>query len=270
MAAKKKVTILIPNYKTPEITKICLRLLRKYTSPELAEIIVIDNHSQDASTQYLKSLKWIRLIERQCELGESGVQAHSRALDLALEQVTTPFVLSIHTDTFVKRVDWLETLLAQFSSPKVAGVGSWKLESKNAIRRAGIYFEQGWKFLLHKGFGYKRYNPNRLDSRAHYLRSHCALYRTAAIRELNTCFSDGDDTAGKIMHQKLVAHGYEMKFLPSSFLGQYVDHLNHATSILNPALRRGGQTRPKEYKKIKARLRGINAMAILDNNQLDL
>jgi GT2 family glycosyltransferase len=266
----KKVTILVPNYKTPEITKICLRLLRKYTNHDLANVIVLDNNSQDESIEYLRTLNWITLIERDCVEGESGVQAHSRALDLALEKVTTPYVLSIHTDTFVKRPDWLEVLLAQFDSDEVAGVGSWKLESKNVVRRAGIKLEQSLKYLLHKLFGYKRYNPNRLDTKSRYLRSHCAMYKMDVIKAIGTNFSDGDSTAGKIMHHKIKDAGYKMKFLRSEFLGKYVDHLNHATSILNPELRRQGKTSKKEYKKVTKQLRGINAEKILNSNNLDV
>lgn len=266
--SEKLVTILVPNYKTSDITKICLRLLRMHTRPDLADIVVIDNDSQDESTKYLRKLKWIELIERESIPGESGVQAHSRALDLALEQVSTPYVLSIHTDTFVKRDDWLDILLAEFDA-NTAGVGSWKLESKNIVRRAGIRFEQSWKFLLHKLFGYKRYNPNRLDNESRYLRSHCALYKTDIIRKLNTHFSDGDDTAGKVLHYKMRDAGYEMKFLPSHFLGKYVDHLNHATSILNPELRRTNKNSETDQKNIQKKLRGINAVEILNNDQLD-
>jgi len=265
----KKVTILVPNYKTPEITKICLRLLRKYTNHDLADVVVIDNNSQDESIVYLRELKWITLIERDCIEGESGVQAHSRALDLALKGVKTPYVLSIHTDTFVKSSDWLEILLQQFDNDNVAGVGSWKLESKNALRRAGIKFEQSWKFLLHKLFGYKRYNPNRLDTKSRYLRSHCAMYKMDVINTIGTSFSDGDSTAGKIMHQKMNDAGFTMKFLRSEFLGQYVDHLNHATSILNPELRRNAKKSVVDQQKIQRKLRGINAMAILESNDLD-
>lgn len=265
----KQVTILVPNYKTPEITKICLRLLRKNTNPDVADVIVIDNDSKDASLDYLRQLKWITLIERPAVPGETGVQAHSRALDLALKQVTTPYVLSIHTDTFVKRHDWLQVLLDQFDSADVAGVGSWKLESKNVLRRAGIRFEQSWKFLLNKLFGYQGYNPKRLDTGSYYLRSHCAMYRMEVINRLETGFADGDDTAGKVMHYKMREAGFEMKFLPSSFLGKYVDHLNHATSILNPELRRTGKTSPKEQKNIKKRLRGIDAKTILNDDGLD-
>lgn len=236
----KVVTILIPNYKTLDITKICMRLIRKHTDFNMANVIVIDNNSADASLEYLKSLSWIKLIERTGIPGETGPLSHSRALDLALNLVETPFVLSIHTDTFVKDNDWINVLLEPFkSNPKLAGVGSWKLESKSKLQLLGYKIEQFWKYALFKLGGYQGYNKERLDVSAHYLRSHCAMYKTEIVRSLNTCFSDDGETAGKVMHQKIIAAGYEMLFLSSAKLGQYVDHLNHATMILNPELGTG-------------------------------
>src|SRR5580692_2878450 len=134
--SKPLVSILVPNYKTPELTKLCLRLLRKYTDPQLARIIVIDNDSQDESLNYLRHLSWIHLIERPRIPNESPVMSHARALDLGMTQVDTPYVLSIHTDTLVKRSDWLHFLISEIEqNPSIAGVGSWKLESKPFFKR---------------------------------------------------------------------------------------------------------------------------------------
>jgi len=266
----KQVTILIPNYKTPEITKICMRLIHQHTDFNRVDVIVIDNNSNDASLAYLKSLNWITLIERKSDAPETPPLSHSRALDLALAKVKTPFVLSIHTDTFVKRPDWLDVLLKPFEhNPKLAGVGSWKLESKSKLQMLGYQFEQAWKKLLAKHFGYSGYRADRLDVNARYLRSHCAMYRMDVINALNTNFSDGEDTAGRVMHQKMVAAGYEMLFLNSGELGRYVDHLNHATMVINPELGSSTQMRKEGSKRIKDKLRGIDANGILANDALD-
>ena len=268
--SNKEVTILIPNYKTPDITKICLRLIRKHTDFSKVEVIVVDNHSNDASLAYLKTLSWINLIERKPKEDESGPISHSRALDLALEQVKTPFVLSIHTDTFVKHDDWIKTLIEPFKqNPQLAGVGSWKLEYKSKVKMLGYHAEQLWKYWLFKLFNYKNYNPERLDFSARYLRSHCAMYKTAIIKTLNTSFSDGVGPAGKTMHRKMVEAGYEMLFLDSKKLGEFLDHLNHATMILNPSLSKRKKNLHGE-NKIKKMLRGINASAILKDTALDL
>lgn len=266
----KLVTILVPNYKTPDVTKICFRLLRQHTDLGKAHVIAIDNDSADASLDYLRSLSWIELIERKAVAGEPPVLSHSKALDLALERVETPYVLSIHTDTFVKHKDWLDVLLAPFAaSDNVAGVGSWKLESKTWLQELGISIEQLWKYSLSRVSRYQGYKPQRFDPAAHYLRSHCALYRTDIIRKLGTGFSDGDHTAGRTMHRKMLAAGYEMVFLESKQLGHYIDHLNHATSVLNPQLGSKQRTIREGHKRIQAKLRGIDAMGILASDHLD-
>lgn len=266
----KQVTILIPNYKTPEITKICLRLIRQHTDFNQVEVIVIDNNSNDASSEYLKSLHWITLIERKSKNPETGPLSHSRALDLALKKVKTPFVLSIHTDTFVKNHKWLDVLLTPFkNNPNLAGVGSWKLEYISPTRELGHKFEQWWKHLLYKYFGYSRYRAERGDIKSQYLRSHCAIYRTDIIRKLKTNFSDGDQTAGKIMHEKMIKAGYEMLFLESAYLGSYIDHLNHATMVLNPELGSSKKLLKTGRKRLLKKMRGIDAEDILNKNQLD-
>jgi phosphoglycolate phosphatase-like HAD superfamily hydrolase len=55
----KQVTIIVPNYKTYELTKVCLRLLRKNTDLNHADVIVVDNNSNDESTKYLKNQHWM-------------------------------------------------------------------------------------------------------------------------------------------------------------------------------------------------------------------
>lgn len=269
--SEKLVTILIPNYKTLEITKICLRLIRKLTDFNIVDVIVIDNNSNDASLDYLKTLKWITLLERKSIETEAPAVSHSNALDFALDKVKTPYVLSIHTDTFVKHKAWIQFLLAPFADNKnLAGVGSWKLESKPQWRIWGVEFEQYCKYLLNRFFNYKNYNKERLDVEARYLRSHCAMYKTDVIRALNTRFGDGDATAGKVMHRKMIDAKYDMLFIESASLGKYIDHLNHATSVLNPDLGSKSSTIKEGKKRIKHKLRGIDAAEILETHQLDL
>ena len=268
--SQKQVTVLIPNYKTLEITQICLRLLRKNTDFKRVRVIVIDNDSRDASLDYLRSIKWIELIERKPEADDTPALSHARALDLALEKVNTPFVLSIHTDTFIRRPDWLDVLLEPFAQDRtLAGVGSWKLESKNWFQRLGRRIEGGWKIALYRLTGRRTFRLERFDDSLHYLRSHCAMYRTDFIRALKTSFSDEGAVAGSVMHRKMVDAGYRMLFMSSEELGQYVDHLNHATMVLNPELGSSVSNIRSGKKRVGVKLRGIDADAILSNAALD-
>lgn len=170
------VTIIIPNYKTPEITKLCLRLINKHTDISRVKVIVVDNNSNDSSTEYLRSLRWIDLIERPPEPDDTPSLSHSRALDLALELVQTPYVLSIHTDTLIHHDGWLDFLLEEIKKDdNIAGVGSWKLEVKPKYKRALKTLEAYWESIWFKFKGRDRNSLEGLPSHIKYLRSHCAL-----------------------------------------------------------------------------------------------
>lgn len=233
---KPDVTVLLPNYRTPQITPLCVGLLRRYTDAARLRIVAIDNGSGagEPSLVWLRAQADIHLIEREPHSEPTWI-AHAKALDLALGEVDTPFVLSIHTDTFVQHHGWLDFLLAPFDKAEVAAVGSWKLEHKPAWKY--------WAKALEKRL------PPSLRGRAggddkpsmRYLRSHCAMYRSDVLRQLDIGFSAGDGRAGKAIHQALLAAGYESRFFSAPVLSQYLLHLNHATTVLNPQL--GSKTR---------------------------
>ena len=80
------------NYKTPELTKICLTLLKQhfdngFLDVKHVQVWVVDNNSQDDSSDYLRSLDWIHLIERIPEGKEEGFAAHGKALNMILDQM---------------------------------------------------------------------------------------------------------------------------------------------------------------------------------------
>lgn len=247
-----EVSILIPHYKTPELVRLCLDLLKKHTPSGLAEIIVIDNDSQDDSLDYLRSLSWIKLIERKAIPGES-LQSHPRALDLALSQVHTPYVLSIHTDTLVKHPQWLPYLLSKIKSHNnIAGVGSWKLENHPWHKKILKKIERKIQLAYYALIGKKDHAIEGVGKNYYYLRSHCALYRTDLLKKYDLTFDDNNEVAGKVMHKKLVDQGHDMLFLESDELGQYLDHINHATMVLHPEL--GTGLKQKAVKKGSRRI----------------
>jgi GT2 family glycosyltransferase len=248
-----KVSILIPNYRTLALTKMCLDLIQKYTPTGMYHAIVIDNNSRDESTAYLRTVPWIELIERTANSYETPAQSHSRALDLGLSRVTTPYVLSIHTDTLVKHSEWLQFLLSKIEQDKnIAGVGSWKLEPKPLYKRilkaAERKIQQAYYAIIHK----QNHALEGVGKNYFYLRSHCALYKTDLLKKYKLSFDDNNEVAGKVMHKKLVDAGHEMVFLKSELLGKYLDHINHATMILNPELGARPRTIREGIKKIEA------------------
>lgn len=264
------VTILIPNYKTPEITKICIRLIRKNTDCSRIRLIVIDNNSCDSSVEYLRSLEWIDLVERKPIQGENHSQAHSRALDLGLKLTDTPYVLSLHTDTMTIHRGWLDFLLQTIESDEnIAGVGSWKLEKKTFYKRFFKSIETRFESVYWGIIGKDRSRLEETPYHKKYLRSHCALYRTGLLRKYGLSFEERNMTTGKFVHESLLKNGHEIKFISAEILSQYMRHLNHATMVLNSLLFRGPVYNRKGVNKIRKMLLEIHADEILRNDALD-
>lgn len=272
MSGAPRVTVLVPNYRTPTLTKLCLRLLRKHTPRGEIAVIAIDNDSRDESLDYLRSLAWITLIERPRVEGERPWVAHAKALDLALARVDTPFVLSIHTDTLVRGRGWLDVLLRPLEAdPGAAGVGSWKLEAgerawwRDALKRAERGVQLALLPLLGRGYGrIEGYGENYF-----YLRSHCALYRTDLLRAHGLTFAERELPAGKAMHRRLEALGHRLVFLESKELGNHVLHVNNATMVVNREFGGTRRFRDRGLRRIEAALTLVDADAVMADDSLD-
>ncbi len=257
--SKADVTVIIPNYKTPELTKLCLRSLRLHSDPARVRVIAIDNDSRDESVKYLRSVKWIDLIERHDIDAESGPEMHARALDCAFEKVTTPYVMVIHTDTIMRNDLWLDFLQKRLEeTPEAAGIGSWKLEIVPFWKQLGKKLETVVRRLAGR--------PEHREVR--YLRSHCAFYRTDAVRKVGAGFFDGN-TAGASLHRRLVEAGYKMIFVEAPELMKFIRHLNHATMILNPQPGDRKTAKPAARARIQRELDELNYREILGRDGLD-
>lgn len=225
---KNPVTICVINYKTLELTKLCLRSIRKYTNYPY-QVMVVDNDSQDESTQYLKSLKWIRLIERKKETSSGGYE-HAAALDLGLRSCDTEFFMSLHSDTFVHRDNWLTDLMSYFT-PQTACVGSDKVD-----------MAPQWQIWLKKTTDFRTFKrillktPDPLGVYRYYNRTVCSIYRKDVLDKEGLTFMMGREqglTAGKKLYFELVDRGYNTVELADPVMKKYVWHLAHATQVVN-------------------------------------
>ncbi|MBL7154880.1 MAG: glycosyltransferase, partial [Phycisphaerae bacterium] len=229
---KGKATICIVNYRTLDFTRLVLRCIRKFTKyPH--EVIVVDNDSRDESLEHLKSLKWIRLLQRETENDCSGSRSHSAALQLGYENCNTEFFVSMHSDAFAHRDNWLRDLIGYFAGDeRIACVGSGKLELSSR-----------WRILLKKATDWRTFKrkllraPDPAGKFRYYNRTICCLYRTGILRNERLTFLTDEEkglTSGKQLYFDLVDKGYKTVELPASVMGRYVIHLAHATQVVNP------------------------------------
>jgi len=245
---KGKATICIPNYKTLDLTRLCLRSIRKFTEyPH--KVIVIDNDSQDESLEYLKRLSWIHLIENHGGEELTGSYAEGSALDIGLGSCNTEFYVVMHSDTFVQKNSWLTELISYFGNDEsVSCVGSGKLE-----------LAPKWRILLKKATDFKAFKrnilrkPEAFGKFRYHNRTICCIYRTDVLRRENLSFLMGRDqnlTAGQKLYFELVDRDYKTIELPPSIMGRYVIHLAHATQVVNPQEFTMRKRTVKKYNRI--------------------
>ena len=168
----------------------------------VVKVIVVDNASQDgASLEYLRSVDWIRLIERTGKLG-SGSDAHRQAVELGFEAARAPYVLTIHTDTIPVRPDWLEYHLApMLADETLAAVGTDKLVMRSPFQE----WLRGMEDLV---TWWKRFRRTRTQNRQPYIRSHCALYRRSVLEQHQIKYNDDPTlTAGQGIQRALERQG---------------------------------------------------------------
>jgi hypothetical protein len=95
------------------------------------------------------------------------------------------------------------------------------------------------------------------------------MYRTELIRKYTMGFFDEAQTAGKVIHRKLVESGFQMIFIEPYELSRYMKHLNHATMILNPEIAGKKTGTKKSYDRIMRELRSVQYDKILNDNSMD-
>lgn len=259
------VSILVPHFQTPELTLLCLRLLRAKTRFRGYETIVVDNGSGDGSGSVLQQVRWIRLLRRETAPDERPARSHGLALNLGFQHARAPLILTIHTDTMVLREDWLDYLVDRIDrrGPHCGVVGAWKLEHSGRCRRSIKWLEEAWRAFR-----------GRLPQTPPYIRSYCALYRRDAIRSRPEMFDPSDErSAGEELHRRIEQTGWTCDFVPPAELGRYVCHLNHATMALNRHFGRHDpympRTRARAIRRIEHFFATIGADRILADAALD-
>jgi hypothetical protein len=236
-AAKPRISICVPHWQAQLYMTLCLRSIRKHSAQYDLEVIVVDNGSRDGSLDYLHSLPWIRLVERPEEQPTNWPLNVFTAWDRGLEVATGDYYLTMHSDVFVKRDDWLDPFLREISGgPQIAATGSWKLDLENPFyawqKRTVGYTVAKAKSML--GLG-KRVRWQQ----ANYPRDYCALYRAEALRQhkLTFCPVGGCTGGGYSIARQLWDTGYLTPVFPVREMARCVYHIAHGTAAIAPEKR---------------------------------
>ena len=242
------------NYKTAEMTRMCLELLRKALSGFDAEIWVVDNGSADDSTAYLRSLDWIRLIERQPDGPEAGFLAHGRALNLIQGRTSCDYLFLLHTDTLVYDGRIFGELFAScLKDEKVFVVGCLEQIDRGYLRSA---WRLATRFASHQfrraklalGLPSKPPKPFRET----YIKSFCALWSLRILRETGQQFLMSERIPGYEAQDVLLAAGYRRHLVSARSIFRHLDHIEAGTVSANGGYR-DGHRRTKKYQRMIVR-----------------
>jgi glycosyltransferase involved in cell wall biosynthesis len=227
-----KITICVPHWQVIEYIKPCLRSIRKHSAGEDVEVLVVDNGSTDASLGYLRSLSWIRLIERPEETHTNWPGNVFTAWDRGLAEASGDYYVTMHSDVFVKSDGWLRPLVRELErSPQIAASGTWKLEIENPLyaaqKRAFGLLSAGLKRLA------GRTPPVGLRE-GHYPRDFCAMYRRDVLLRHGLTFRClfGNRGGGYSIARQLWEAGYTMGLVPVREMAGRIVHVAHGTAAV--------------------------------------
>lgn len=226
-----RVSICIPHWQVKSLASICLRSIRRHTPADEIELIVVDNGSRDGSLDWLRSLGWIRLIERPEESPANWPLNVFTAWDCGLQVARGEFFITMHTDVFIKRPGWLRPYLREMATHEnVAGVGAWKLDLEHplyALQKQYVgHALRGVKQLL--GWKVKAAHKHGM-----YPRDYCAMYRRRPLLERGLTFRPIHGQGGGYSIAKQIwESGLETRMIPVPELAELMVHVAHGTAAL--------------------------------------
>ena len=98
-----RYSLIVPYFRTPEITRVCLYSIFKYARGEL-QVIVVDNAPGGAESAMLAEFPKVKIINNKTDL--RGSPANFAALDLGLARAAHDLVCLIHSDTIFLEAGW--------------------------------------------------------------------------------------------------------------------------------------------------------------------
>lgn len=235
-----KVSIVIVNWKTPELLSRCLNSLKDDSGYDHFEIIVVDNNSGDSSVPMLKEqFPYVKLIENK------GNYGFSKGCNQAIEISSGEYILLLNPDTVIVK-DAISIMTRYMDeNPQVGCVGPKVLNADGTLQLAcrrsfpsisASFFRLTYLSLLfpkHEAFA--RYNLTNADPEAFLsvdaLSGSCMMVPRHLVEKIGVLDEDifmyGEDID---WCWRIKEAGYEVMYIPSA----QVYHVHGASSRKRP------------------------------------
>lgn len=142
------VSVILVNYNDRDHLAACLASVEAAAAGLVADVVVVDNHSQDGSPEFVRSaFPWVRLIRNEENVG------YSQANNTAYRVSRGEFILFLNTDTIVPPSALRGLLAALESRPQAGGLGPALRDAAGRYqvsfgKEVGFFFEFRQKLLL--------------------------------------------------------------------------------------------------------------------------
>lgn len=101
-------TVLLPHYKSGELTELAIRKMLKHQGKHEIDIIVINNSAGDGSEKPFLHHVAYRDNVRMFEYPKHMLQSHGIAFDWVMHMVKTEYFITVESDSFPTSDDWLD------------------------------------------------------------------------------------------------------------------------------------------------------------------
>ena len=244
------ITIIIPQYKTFQVTQLCLRALKKFSTLNI-EVIVVDNNSADDSLEYLEKNKWIKLIKN--EHAAIGGAGHKQALDIGIKAAKGEWILLFHSDTIVLKQGWDADLLNLMQQhPQAVGATS-------VVRDINPF--ASWHSRLIRRFKERQYAYHHtLDTSNNKMMSYCFLIKRAFLINTGFNFEQAEGDVADALYRNHIKDKQAFVLLGRNFLKNILWHTSNVSSILT-----GQMTDSKSVSKLHQKLNSLFSSAVISD-----
>ena len=138
MSETSRVSVVIPVWNLWDMTEPCLRSLAEHSAGENMEVVVVDNHSTDATASELEPLgealfgaafKAVRMAEN---------VGFARGCNAGAQAAGGDLLFFLNNDTTLTP-GWLPPLRAVMADPRIGAVGPLLLYPDGTVQHCGIY-----------------------------------------------------------------------------------------------------------------------------------
>lgn len=215
-----KYSLVVPYFRTPEITRLCLYSIFHFARGD-AEVIVVDNAPGSPESAMLGEFNRIRVVDN--VEAPTGSPGNFEALDLGLERASHELVGFVHSDTVFVKQGWDLECFGRLQRRDLAALGTLEREAnpfRNPLQRARDW----WHDLRHRD------RPDAASGGK--LMLHFLLTRKSTIAKCGFSFMGAYRHPGHVLVSHFQASGRPVEVLSARDASALLWHTSNITSLL--------------------------------------